>query len=640
MPAVQLQQAYAFLHVKSLDVEQRTITGIASTPEPDRMGDVVESLGVTFKNPVPLLLHHKADQPVGHVQFLAPTKDGIAFVASLPTIPEPGALRDRIDTAWQSLKAKLIAGVSIGFVPLVEPTLNKKTGGFVFTKSEILELSLVTIPANAGATIHTIKSLDRAASGAFIRPGVTGPHSRNTPMTIQEQITHFTAQRTNKAAAMTALMQTSADSGVTLDAAQTEEYDGLDADVKSLDAHLVRLSALDATNRAAAAPLPPTPATPERPHIVQVRSVLPAGTAFTRLVMARVFGKGDSNKEIEYAKRWKDSTPEVELILRAAVAPGTTTAAGWAAELAQLKPLTDEFLEFVRPATILGKISGMRRVPFNVSIATQTAGGTYQWVGQGAPKPVGKLTFGSATLGITKCAGIIVISEELARVSSPSAEETIRNDMRDGIAAFLDVEFTDPTKAPVANVAPGSITNGVTPITSAGTSPVNARTDIAALLAAIVNSGNSVKNAHLLMSETNAMALGFSATALAAPLFPGLGPSGGTALSVTVLTSQVLGANIIALDPAGILYADDGGINIDVSREASVQMDSAPTNPADATTIMTSFWQNNLIGLRAERFINWKKARAGSVQLTSQTYITASMSPSGVEGGTPLAQRL
>ena len=31
-----------------------------------------------------------------------------------------------------------------------------------------------------------------------------------------------------------------------------------------------------------------------------------------------------------------------------------------------------------------------------------------QWVGQGAPKPVGKLAFTAVTLGITKCAGIIV----------------------------------------------------------------------------------------------------------------------------------------------------------------------------------------------------------------------------------------
>ena len=41
-------------------------------------------------------------------------------------------------------------------------------------------------------------------------------------------------------------------------------------------------------------------------------------------------------------------------------------------------------------------------------------------------------------------------------------------------------------------------------------------------------------------------------------------------------------------------------------------MDSAPASPADARIV--SLWQNNLVGLRAERFINWKRARANGVQ--------------------------
>jgi hypothetical protein len=59
--------------------------------------------------------------------------------------------------------------------------------------------------------------------------------------------------------------------------------------------------------------------------------------------------------------------------------------------------------------------------------------------------------------------------------------------------------------------------------------------------------------------------------------------------------------------------ADDGGVNIDVSREASVQMDSAPDNPPTASTVLVSFWQNNLVGIRAERFINWRRRRDAAV---------------------------
>jgi hypothetical protein len=89
---------------------------------------------------------------------------------------------------------------------------------------------------------------------------------------------------------------------------------------------------------------------------------------------------------------------------------------------------------------------------------------------------------------------------------------------------------------------------------------------------------------------------------------------------ITVIPSQSMGTTVAMVQPDAILYADDGGVTIDVSQEASVQMDSAPDNPALATTVLTSLWQNNLVGLRAERFINWKKARAGCVQYTVATY--------------------
>lgn len=159
-----LTRAYALLTIKAVDTHQRTITGVASTPEPDRMGDVVEPLGITFNNPLPLLLYHDAKKPVGTVTFDPPTATGLAFTASLPTVADPGTLRDRIEEAWQSIKAGLLAGVSIGFRS-IEEAFNKETHGYRFLKTEILELSLVAIPANPDATIQSIKALDLAAPG-------------------------------------------------------------------------------------------------------------------------------------------------------------------------------------------------------------------------------------------------------------------------------------------------------------------------------------------------------------------------------------------------------------------------------------------------------------------------------------------
>lgn len=166
-----MNRAYSILTVKAVEDDRRVIKGIATTPTPDRVGDIVEPLGVSFKNPMPLLWQHNHDKPVGKVRFDAPTKDGIAFEAELPTVEEAGTLRDRIEEAWQSVKHGLVSAVSIGFRPIEYNYL--EAGGIRFEKSEVFELSLVTIPAQPDAVIAGLKSMGRDAV-ALIKSFDTG----------------------------------------------------------------------------------------------------------------------------------------------------------------------------------------------------------------------------------------------------------------------------------------------------------------------------------------------------------------------------------------------------------------------------------------------------------------------------------
>lgn len=153
-----MNRAYSLLQIKEMDDDLRVITGMASTPQPDRMGDIVEPMGAQFAKEIPLLWQHKHDSPVGIAEFGKPTKAGIPFKATVARIVEDGKLKEMTDMAWQAVKAKLVKGVSIGFRPLSYEYLDQ--GGVRFSESEIYELSLVTIPANAEATIQTIKSAD------------------------------------------------------------------------------------------------------------------------------------------------------------------------------------------------------------------------------------------------------------------------------------------------------------------------------------------------------------------------------------------------------------------------------------------------------------------------------------------------
>jgi HK97 family phage prohead protease len=159
-------RAYSVLTIKSVDEDKRIVRGVATTPSVDRVGDIIEPLGMKFENPLPFLWQHKHDEPIGHCRFDKPTKSGVNFEATVAKIDEPGTLKDRLDEAWQSIKAGLVRAVSVGFRPIEYAFMDN--GGIRYSETECYELSAVTIPANSDALITTIKALDaefRAAAG-------------------------------------------------------------------------------------------------------------------------------------------------------------------------------------------------------------------------------------------------------------------------------------------------------------------------------------------------------------------------------------------------------------------------------------------------------------------------------------------
>jgi HK97 family phage major capsid protein len=463
-------------------------------------------------------------------------------------------------------------------------------------------------------------------------------------MSYAEQITAFETKRASLVGGMEAIMAKAAEAGATLDAAEKEEYDGFAADIEEVDDHLKRLRALEKATAAKATPVTAgttTEGSDARGGVrIEVKGTnLAKGTAFTRYAMALARSKGNLMQAAEIAKQW-DDTPQVETVLKAAVAAGTTTDTNWAKPLVEYDNMVGEFAELLRPATIIGRIPGLRRVPFNVKIPRQTGGSSVGWVGEGKPKPVSALAFDQLTLGMAKTAGIVVITDELARSSSPAAEGVVRDDLVAQTAQFLDSQFLDPAKAAVTNVSPASITNGVTPVTASGTDADAVRADVQNLMGKFITANLSLAGAVWIMTEMQALGLALMLNPLGQPEFPGLqinGNSGGTFMGLPVVLSENIpanagtgdpvvgaGARIVLVKASEILLADDGQTMLDVSSEASLQMDSAPDAPATATTVLVSLWQHNMIGIRAERYINWAKRRSGAVQfIDSANYGTA-----------------
>jgi hypothetical protein len=142
--------------------DMNIVEGMASTPNPDRMEDIVEPDGCSYELPIPYLWQHNAYSPIGNVIKAVVSKKGIWSRSAVPKVGVPGQLKDRIDLAMQSIALKLVRGQSIGFSPL-EYSYMSDTGGYHFLRWSWYELSAVTIPANIEATIENIKSLDIAA---------------------------------------------------------------------------------------------------------------------------------------------------------------------------------------------------------------------------------------------------------------------------------------------------------------------------------------------------------------------------------------------------------------------------------------------------------------------------------------------
>lgn len=151
-----MNRALVRFEIKALDDDARTIEGWATTPEVDRMGDIVLPKGAEYELPIPFLLDHDHSQVVGEVERVEVSDKGIKFWAHVKKIAEEGDAKALCDKAWSYIKNGLRKAVSIGFRPLDFDVL--PNGGLKFTSWEWYELSAVGIPAQPSAKITGTKS--------------------------------------------------------------------------------------------------------------------------------------------------------------------------------------------------------------------------------------------------------------------------------------------------------------------------------------------------------------------------------------------------------------------------------------------------------------------------------------------------
>lgn len=650
-----MQRAYATIEIKAAteDGKKRRFTGIASTPETDRMGDIVEPRGAEFKLPIPLLWQHDSRSPIGWITKARVTDAGIEVegeVASMDDDPDSD-LGKQLKSYWQYIKSGLVRGLSIGF-NAKETARIEGTYGYRIMKWIWLELSAVTIPANEQATILAIKSADQrllAASGrgaagdgrASALPGVPGfvksaassgsqtPTGKGSTMkNAYQELAELRETRATKTARMTELQDTAKAADRRMSQDEAGEFDGLLAEVDLLDDQ-IRAKSLEALNGAAARPVNgdnSKAASDSRGPMGFVRKTDPddkfKGQSYIRAAIAKAAAfiamkQGNYVSPIDIAQhRWGKTHPNLVNWIKAGVAGAGTGSGEWGAELAQSDTrYTGDFVEFLYSMTVFDRLP-LRPVPARVHIKGQDGAATGYWVGESKAIPVSKADASSVELTPLKVGAIAVSSKELILDSQPSAELWIRDCIAEASAQRVDTTFLG-TAAAVSGVSPAGILNGLVALAPSGTDAAAVRADLMSLYAPFLAAKNASGLVQI-MTPSMAKALSLLVNALGQTEFPGLRATGGELLGDTVYTGDnVTGGHWILLKPSDIWKIGDSGIELSMTDTATLEQDDAPSGatdtPAAASANLVNLWQSESVGFKVVRRINFQKRRAGAV---------------------------
>jgi len=623
-----------------------SMTYVLSDATVDRYGDIIEPTGWQLDwfrtNPI-ALFNHNANSPIGiwkNVRI-----DNKRLMAELE--PAQRGTSQRVDEILSLIEQDILRATSVGFRSLLDEPIDPENPyrGTRFLKQELLETSIVSVPANPAA-LNVARSLNISKD---TMSAVFGEHAFNNRQDIEVTGKHAALQRLSRAKIMPdlTLTQQIEDRQARLNAARDQlleltrdpEHDletanGLNADIAN---HEQRLASLKVTENSLAlrtvqhsqqmqvtgAPAiitrRPLDLPEERP---KKRDFLWRAGAVHAL--ARI-----SSRSIEdvLRERYPDDegaaliTRGPEWIQRAAVAGATTTAAGWAAELVYQAP--GDFLGNLLPESVFPRLAalglqlnfgpGAASIKIPSRAATPSIGGSF--VAEGAPIPVRRMGLTSITLIPHKVGGMAVFSREIAKYSSPQIEGLIREGITEDTAINIDGLLLDSVAESATR--PAGLTAGVTPLTASTAKGYAAiLADLGALTAPFyaVNAGRKLA---LLMNPAQGQQLDFAP----GPTGVQFGWTTQFTNRFTVIESTSIAAGKVYMVDTADFVSVSGAAEFDVSEQATIHMeDTAPLNisatgtPNTVAAPVQSMFQTAQFAIRMLADVTWAMRRTGMVQ--------------------------
>jgi hypothetical protein len=278
-----------------------------------------------------------------------------------------------------------------------------------------------------------------------------------------------------------------------------------------------------------------------------------------------------------------------------------------------LSPVAVDFSNAVRPLTVLGRLQGLRRVPMAVRVLTAVSGTRAAFVAQGAAIAVSKADITGLTLYPLKVAGLAIVSDELLQASTPGAEDLLIVDLVDACAQATDDAFLDVSNAG-SDEKPASVTSGVVPLTSTGSTFAQIDADLQRMVQQLVAAGSTLVAAAWIVRPQTAVYLAGLRDAAGGQAYPGISVLGGLLKGLPVIVTgnlpgpgSPIANHIVLLDASQVALADEGAAEIAVSKQGALQMSDVPTNDSDAgtPTTMVSMWQTSSAAIRGVLWINW-----------------------------------
>jgi HK97 family phage prohead protease/HK97 family phage major capsid protein len=605
---------------------------ILSDDTPDSYGDVIDASGwdlSRFKaNPIALFGHSSAF-PIGKWEDVR--VEGRKLLGKLRFAAE--GTSDRIDELRRLVEQGILRAVSVGFRPLSDPEPLGKGKGYRYRKMELLETSLVSVPANPAA-LSVAKSLnisdatmalafgEQADSGGVIHRATHGvqatkPTSIERPRAMTTLSERIVSAQNELTAKRDKLAELNAVDDLDLDAIEelTDQVTQAERTVKALKASEDKIG----VNAGAAAP-----AVNRRPLGFPQKDVKPLDLLVRAITVQGVAAFEGRHKSIDQVLDERYPGHEATAIVaKADQTIGTTGTAGWASEL--LQDINSGFLQALTGMSIYPELRN-RGVGLNfdgvgtIKLPRRNSGGAGGgFVAEGDPIRVGRITTAAAELTPKKMGVIIPFSRELARRSTPAIEALVRRGILEDTASVLDGTLLDATAISAAR--PAGLLNGVSAVGAGygGGDHIAVKEDFKALLAPFI-AANAADNITVIMNPAQALSI-----AMMDGPDNNAGWFSGIASRVNIVESTYATAGrLIAIRNSDFYTATGDAPEFDINESATVHMeDTTPLALGQAgdpnLTPVRSFFQTATVGVRMLMDVSWVMGRPSMVQWVNGT---------------------